>query len=146
VRRRRRPRAGRELRAALDEALAAASAEIGGRLEWSEQERLILDRAAAAADRLEELGRVYAEKLAAGAEPGTLVKLSAELRACERAAVDLVGKIHVGVGAAKSERHVKAASSRWDRRNARRCRPPRRHPGGRRRPESRLRRQPVDPV
>jgi hypothetical protein len=115
--RRRRPRAGRELRAQLDKALAAASRELGGQLEWSEVELVIIDRAVAAADRAEELRRVYDGHLAAG-ETALAVKVSAELRGCERAVIDAVGKVHMGLGQAKSERHVRAARSRWDRRDA----------------------------
>jgi hypothetical protein len=44
-----------------------------------------------------------------------LVKLSAEMRACEKAAVDLVSKVNPDVGEAKSARHQRAARSRWDR-------------------------------
>jgi hypothetical protein len=39
--RRRRPRAGKQLRASLDAALAAASRQLAAQLEFSEQERLI---------------------------------------------------------------------------------------------------------
>jgi hypothetical protein len=45
-----RPRAGRALRASLNQALRAASCELGARLEFSETEMLTIDRAADAAD------------------------------------------------------------------------------------------------
>jgi hypothetical protein len=118
---RRRPRAGKLVRASLDAALERASRELpeGQALEWSEQEALTIDRACAAADRGEQLQRIYDAQLAAGAEPGVLVKLSAELRLCERAVVDLVARINAGVGPAKSARRVASARARWSRRDAR---------------------------
>jgi hypothetical protein len=117
-RRRRRLHAGRELRARLDQALQVTSREIGYALEWSEREELIIDRACAAADRGEQLERIYDEHLVAGDEPGVLVKLSAEIRACERQVVDLTGRVSLGLLPAKSERHVRAVRARWDRRDA----------------------------
>ena len=94
---RRRPHAGKQLRASLDAALAAASRELAAQLEFSEQERLIIDRAAAAADRGEQLQRLYDGHLAAG-ETALAVKVSAELRGCERAVIDTVGKVEVVAG------------------------------------------------
>jgi hypothetical protein len=112
-RRRRRLHAGRELRARLDQALQVTSREMGYALEWSEREELIIDRACAAADRGEQLERIYDEHLVAGDEPGVLVKLSAEIRACERQVVDLTGKVSMGLLPPKSERHVRAVRARW---------------------------------
>lgn len=112
-RRRRRPRAGKKLRADLDEAQAAAAEERGEELEWSEQELLVIERAAAAADRGETLQWLWDEELARDAHPTTLVKLSAEIRACERQVVDLISKVNPAVGVAKSERHVRAANARY---------------------------------
>lgn len=112
----RRPRAaGARLRFDLDRALDRAGREIGQNLEWSEQESLVIDRAAAAADRGAVLAKLWKRELAGAADPAVLVKLSAELRACERAVVDLVARVNPGVGPAKSERHVRAARSRWSR-------------------------------
>ena len=116
-RRRRRLHAGRELRARLDQALQVTSREMGYALEWSEREELIIDRACAAADRGEQLERIYDEHLVAGDEPGVLVKLSAEIRACERQVVDLTGKVSLGL-LHKRGRHVRAVRARWDRRDA----------------------------
>jgi hypothetical protein len=114
-----RPRAGRRLRKQLDAALAAASRDLGAALEFTETELLTIAAAQAAADRGEVLRRLWDERLAAGdAEPAVLVKISAEARQCERAAVDLVGKVSTGVVAPKSERHVRAIRARWDRRDA----------------------------
>jgi hypothetical protein len=55
--------------------------------------------------------------MAAG-ETALAVKVSAELRGCERAVIDAVGKVNAGLGPAKSARHQRAARSRWDRRDA----------------------------
>jgi hypothetical protein len=91
---------------------------MGYALEWSEREELIIDRACAAADRGEQLERIYDEHLVAGDEPGVLVKLSAEIRACERQVVDLTGEVSLDLLPAKSERHVRVVRARWDRRDA----------------------------
>ena len=45
--------------------------------------------------------------------PTALVKLSAEIRLCEKQAVDLTARVKLGLGAAKSPRHVRAAQARW---------------------------------
>lgn len=112
----RRPRAaGARLRFDLDQALQRAGREAGQNLEWSEQELLVIDRAVAAADRAAVLTRLWKRELAGAAQPAVLVKLSAELRACERAAVDLVARVNPGIGPAKSDRHQRAAQSRWGR-------------------------------
>ncbi|WP_460355328.1 hypothetical protein [Mycobacterium sp. ZZG] len=39
--------------------------------------------------------------------------LAAEIRLTEKAAVDLVARVSLGLGAAKSPRHVRAAQTRW---------------------------------
>ena len=91
---------------------------MGYALEWSEREELIIDRACAAADRGEQLERIYDEHMVAGDEPGVLVKLSAEIRACERQVVDLTAKVSRGLLPAKSERHVRPVGARWDRKDA----------------------------
>jgi hypothetical protein len=112
----RRPRAaGARLRFDLDQVLDRASREIGQKLEWSEQELLVIDRAAAAADREAVLGRLWKKELTGDASPTVLVKLSAEMRACERAVIDLVARVNPGIGPAKSDRHQRAAQSRWGR-------------------------------
>ena len=71
--------------------------------------------AAAAADRAEELGVLFDAELAGSADPGVLVKLSAEWRACVKQSVDMIGRVNTGEGKAKSERHVRAAGARWNR-------------------------------
>lgn len=99
--------------------MAAASRELGAALEFTETELLTIAAAQAAADRGEVLRRLWDERLAAGdAEPGLLVKISAEARQCERATIDLIGKVSTGLVAPKSEQHVRAIRARWDRRDA----------------------------
>jgi hypothetical protein len=110
----RRPRAaGPRLRFDLDQALDRAGREIGQNLEWSEQELLVIDRAVAAADRAAVLAKLWKAELDGDALPAVLVKISAEMRACERAVVDLVTRVNPGIGPAKSDRHTRAARSRW---------------------------------
>ncbi|MDT5101291.1 MAG: hypothetical protein QOC76_5028 [Mycobacterium sp.] len=43
------------------------------------------------------------------------VKLAAEIRLCEKHVVDLLARVNPEPGQAKSDRHVRAARSRWDR-------------------------------
>jgi hypothetical protein len=45
----------------------------------------------------------------------SVVALAAEARLTEKAAVDLVARVNLGLGAAKSPRHVRAARTRWQR-------------------------------
>jgi hypothetical protein len=107
-----------ELRRGLGDARVVRSFFTVIELVWDEKEALAIDAAAAAADRRTELQDRYDARLAAGAESTELTKLSAELRACEKAIVDMTAKISFDAGPAKSERHVRAARSRWDRRDA----------------------------
>ncbi|SUA02954.1 Uncharacterised protein [Mycolicibacterium fortuitum] len=112
----RRPRAaGRRLRWDMDQAQAEAGRETGQILEWSEHEQQIIDRAATAADRSEQLGRLWKQELAGEARASVLVKIAAEQRAQDRAVIDLISRVNPGVGVARSERHTRAARSRWDR-------------------------------
>jgi hypothetical protein len=108
--------AGRRLRAEMDTALKRAADELGQSLEWDETEDMMLSRAASAADRAEELRAAYEEELAGQARSTALTRLSAEIRALDKQAVDLVRSVHVGVGVPKSSQHQRAAQSRWDRR------------------------------
>jgi hypothetical protein len=107
--------AGERLRADLAEALRLASHELGQELEFDENERLVLDQAAAAADRAEELGALYREELARKPEPRlrTVVALAAEIRLQQKQAVDMTARVKLGLGAAKSPRHQRAAQVRW---------------------------------
>lgn len=107
--------AGQRLRADLEAAKARASKEQGAALVWTEFEADVIDRAASTADRAAQMRAAFAAELAGEAQPTVLAKLSAELRALDRLVVDLAAKVNPGLGPAKSERHVRAARSRWDR-------------------------------
>lgn len=109
------PSAGARLRADLVAALAHASHELGRALEFDEAERHTIDQAVAAADRAEEMTALYRTELARQPEPRptALVKLAAEIRLSEKQAVDFVARVNLGLGAAKSPRHVRAAQTRW---------------------------------
>ena len=76
--------AGEELRAGWDAALAAHDKE----LSWDEAEQHHLEAAARAADRIEVLQAQLAAELAGEARPTVCVKLSAELRALDKAVGD----------------------------------------------------------
>jgi len=106
--------AGARLSADLDGALVRAGKEIGRTLEWSEQEVQVIGLAARTADRAEILRCLFDAERAGDASPMILVRLSAELRLLDRQVVDLVGRVRVGVGPAKSVRHQRAARRRWD--------------------------------
>jgi hypothetical protein len=109
--------AGRRLRADLDAMLDRARDELREPgLSWDEREQDIISRAAAAADRADDLRAAFDAELSGENRATVLCKLSAEVRACDRAVVDLVAKVNPDVGSAPSERHVRAAKSRWDRR------------------------------
>ena len=103
--------AGQRLRAGLDAALAHAGREAGKELEFDEREQLIIGAASDAADRAERLAALWA----AETNPALLCKLGAELRLCEKAAVELAARVNIGEGKAKSERRQRAAGVRWNR-------------------------------
>lgn len=113
--------AGQALRESLDAALARVGKKAGATLVWSEHELQSLDAAAAAADRRAGLQKLYDKELAA-LEPRVtvVIKLAAEIRACEKAIEDRLARVNVGEGAAKSTRHQRAATVRWDRHRERR--------------------------
>jgi hypothetical protein len=111
--------AGVRLRSDLDAALARAAADQGlVALEFSELERGLIASAVDMADWTERLKAMRDAELAGQARPTTLVRLSAEVRHCERQMHDLVARIHFGVGAAKSPQHQRAAHARWNRGSA----------------------------
>ena len=83
--------AGHRLRDRFDHALDRTSKQLGKRLVWDEQELEALTAAASAADRCDELQRVYRDELAGDRRPAMLVKLSAEMRLLERAVGDHLG-------------------------------------------------------
>ena len=55
------------------------------------------------------------EELIGEQRPSVLVKLSAELRLCEKQKLDAISRINFGVGPAKSARHQFSANARWHR-------------------------------
>ncbi|AFJ36987.1 hypothetical protein W7S_20180 [Mycobacterium sp. MOTT36Y] len=105
--------AGEALRATMDAALADASEGDSKDYEWSEHELHHLEAASRAADRVELLQRAL-DAAAAANDPALAVKISAELRACDKAIGDHLARVQIGEGPAKSERHQRAANSRWD--------------------------------
>ncbi|MGW5376224.1 hypothetical protein ACWESM_12330 [Nocardia sp. NPDC003999] len=96
-------------------------AALGPGMDWTEQELELLTLAGRAADRVEIVQAQFDRELSRDEpRPMHVVRLSAELRALERAQADLVARLNpVGEGPAKSERHVRAALVRWDRERAR---------------------------
>ncbi|MEU6184539.1 hypothetical protein [Nocardia sp. NPDC047038] len=98
-----------ELRRRMDAALAPGH-------EWTEQEQEYLTLAGQAADRAVVIqAQLDAELAREDPRPNSVVRLSAELRALERAQGDYVARLNPTVDPPKSERHRRAALSRWDR-------------------------------
>jgi hypothetical protein len=85
------------------------------RLEFDGTERHVIDQAVAAADRAEEMTTLYRAEPRRRPEPHptALVMLAAEIRLCEKQAIDFVARVKLGLGAAKSPRHVRAARTHW---------------------------------
>lgn len=111
--------AGAKLRAELDRALLRAADELGvAALEFSELERALIDSAADQADWVCTLKKLRDAELAGDAAPTTLTKYSAEIRLCERQQHDLIARVNLGLGVAKSEQHQRAARARWNRGSA----------------------------
>jgi hypothetical protein len=112
--------AGHRLKADLDAALARAAADQGlAALEFSEIERGLIASAVDQANWIEKLKAMRDAELAGLARPTTLVRLSAEVRHCERQVHDLVARVNFGVGTAtKSPQHRRAANARWNRGSA----------------------------
>jgi hypothetical protein len=107
--------AGAQLRKTLEDALDRQSKVIGRTLEWSEDEQAMLEAACNAANRAEDMRNLYAAERSGENRATILVKLSAELRMLDRQIVELVARINVGLGPAKSARHQRAADARWAR-------------------------------
>lgn len=106
--------AGRRLRMRLDDMLERAREELGEPgLQWDERELDAIERAAATADCSEELRALFDAEQDDQNRAAVLCKISAEIRACDKAVSDLVARVNPGVGVAKSERHQRAANARW---------------------------------
>jgi hypothetical protein len=112
---------GECLRAQMDTALARVGKESGRKLVWTEAEEHHLAAAARAADRVELLQRQLDAELAGENRTTVVVKISAELRALDKAVGDHLGRVQVGDGTAKSEQHQRAVRARWDRRDTARA-------------------------
>jgi hypothetical protein len=106
--------AGEALRARWDAALFDYDAS----LSWDEAECHHLEAAARAADRIELLQKQLDAEAAGENRPTVLVKISAELRALDRAVGDHLGRVTIGEGAGKSPQHQAAANARWTARRA----------------------------
>jgi hypothetical protein len=106
--------AGQQLRADMDAALARVARDLGQELEFSEIELHTLTRAASAADRCEQIRRLWEAELDRPEPRATsAANLSGELRLTEKAVVDLLTRVTLGTGPAKSDRHQRAARARW---------------------------------
>lgn len=105
--------AGAKLRAKMDAALVATG--IAG-AEFTELETEAIDAACAAADRAEQLQKVYDAELAGQSRPTTLARLSAEIRHCERQSLQMLERVQLMPEPVKSARHQRAANARWSRR------------------------------
>jgi len=105
--------AGGGLRRRMNAELARAGTAAGKRLQWDAVEREVLSRAAAIADRAEQLQAAYEDALAGGGDVSLALKLAAELRLADRAVTELVARLNPGLQPKKSERHQRAANARW---------------------------------
>jgi predicted LPLAT superfamily acyltransferase len=105
----------------MDDALARVGKESGRKLVWTEAEQHHLAAAARAADRVALLERQLDAEPAGENRATVMVKISAELRALDKAVCDHLGRVQVGDGTAKSEQHQRAVRARWDRRDAARA-------------------------
>lgn len=107
--------AGRRLRTAMDAALQRTRIELGQpTLQFDERELDALNRACDTADRAEVLQQIFNAEQDDQNRPAVLAKVSAEIRALDRQVVDLVARVNLDVGPAKSERHQRAARHRWN--------------------------------
>jgi hypothetical protein len=106
--------AGVKLRARINRALRDSG--IAG-AEFDEYELEALDAACAAADRAEQLQKVFDAELSGEARPTTLARLSAEIRHCERQSLQMLERVRLTPEPVKSARHQRAVRARWDRRD-----------------------------
>ena len=84
-------------------------AELAAGMEWTGAELELLDAAGRAADRRGELQALWA-----GAEEATVkVRLSAEIRMLDKEIRECLARLAPSGEPVKSERHTRAARSRW---------------------------------
>lgn len=93
------------------------NAQLKDRMVWTEAELEYIALAGRAADRAAQIQGILDAELSCDAPRAAVVaRLSAELRLLERQQATLIAMLNpTGVGAAKSERHQRAALSRWNR-------------------------------
>ena len=97
---------------ALEARRIELESEHGETFEWDEREQVVLRMLGDAIDRKETLKRQFAD----ADKPSTAAKISAELRQLERTISEQLGRLDLeGAGEVKSQRHQKAARTRWDR-------------------------------
>jgi hypothetical protein len=106
--------AGGRLIADLDAALAEASANLGKPLSWDEHEQHEIAAAARAANRCEILQQQLDAEVAGENRPDVVAKFSAEMRLLDKAITDHLGRVHIGPGVAKSQRHQPGWDRNWD--------------------------------
>lgn len=102
------------MRRELDKQLAAAAAASGARLDWTAQEREVLELISSTIDRKCDLQADYA----AASEPKVRVKLSAEIRLLEAAVARMLRQVKTEAPQQLSLRSLKAQRAawvRWDR-------------------------------
>ena len=85
--------AGQKLRRRVNTALMRAADEAGVKLELSEVENWLLDRACELEDRREQLQARLDDVLARGASTATVISLSAEVRRVVTTTADLLARV-----------------------------------------------------
>jgi hypothetical protein len=108
----------RKLLRALDSELASSSQRLGGNVEWTQQDRAVLELIASNIDRTVDLSARYDD--ADAEDTKARLKLSAELRLLEAALARLLKQIDTEpvVPSRRSQQAQRAARARWDRRSA----------------------------
>lgn len=107
--------AGHKLRKQVEEALDRASKQLGKRLRLDQNEAHALEAAVDAADRREQLNKLFNAELSGEKRTGVLVNLSTELRQLDKAVTFHLGNIRIGPGVAKNQVKQRAAHERWRR-------------------------------
>lgn len=112
--RRRRPRAGKALRAKLDGALQREGDKLGKRLVWDEREAHHVDAACQGADHVEILQRRLDDEVAGQNRATIVVQLTSEIRLLNKAIGEHLRTLTLDTLAPmKSAQHQAAAGARW---------------------------------
>lgn len=109
---------GSRLRRSMNMALEAAGKALGTSIQWDHSELISLDRAVQAADRAEQLRMRYELELQGEARSTALARLSAEIRALDRLAIEITRRLDTGLKkmqATPTTRKQRAAHYRWAR-------------------------------